>query len=377
VSLSVLPPAVLEWLKSRGAALLQAGRSERQPAFEPGRVYDGRIAQGLPNGRHVVQVADRSLNMALPGEARPGDTVKLLYLKSDPRPTFLLVPDRAAQGADRSVRVSDAAMKVAALARWAAADAARMPPRPAAPAQPDPAAGAGRLAALPALPDVAPPGPAATRPAAAPLLEQPSAQGRDWLAPLRRAVKESGLFYESHLNRWVRGDQSLAEIRREPQARLAQPDWAGQARVADLDGMPEEAARLAGRQLQLLEGQPFVWQGPAWPGQSMQWQVEERPEHGAGEDEPAPWRTQLRLTLPRLGGVTAEIALLSRGLQLRLHADTAQAGAAMTAALPDLAGRLEAAGLAVLGLAVEAGPETQTPAPAAMGATDADGGRGR
>lgn len=189
-----------------------------------------------------------------------------------------------------------------------------------------------------------------------PMLNQAAEQPQAWLAPLRQAVKESGVFYEANLQRWASGQQGLAEVQRQPQAALTHAAAAAQgAQVAELGGMHEDVARLAGRQLQMLEGQPFVWQGQAWPGQWMEWQVEERERegNGQGDSEEVPWRTQLRLHLPRLGGLFAEIDLAPQGLKLRLAADSATTLEELRAALPQLTGRLDASGLAVLGVAIE------------------------
>lgn len=430
MNINLLPAAVVEWLKSQGTALLQG----QKPAtlllqFEPGKTYEGRLLQNLAGGRSLVQVANQLLDMALPKGNKPGDTVRLTYLKAAPQPTFLLQSQAGRASEAQAVRLSDAATRIATLVRWAGTAAtpaaasqaanpqvgqvAAQPPgtppsatpggttqvaqlkttlpdaagltarapvagsivtgpaasytaNQAAPglvgrlAQPDAAQLGARLAAapLPAAAMATAAAPAAVL-ASTPLLEEGSAEAEAWLGPLRQAVKTSGLFYEANQARWVRGEQSLAELQRQPQAKLTQVEFAG-TRLAELDGMPEDAARLAGRQLQMLEGQPFVWQGQAWPGQMLQWLIEERPEgEGGGEEEPPAWRTQMRLKLPRLGGVFAEIDLMAQGLRFRLRADDAQTLAQMREALPLLTNRLDAAGLAVLAVQIEPGFETE------------------
>jgi hypothetical protein len=425
VNINLLPAAVVEWLKSQGTTLLQG----QKPAalllqFEPGKTYEGKLLQNLASGRSLVQVANQLLDMALPKGSKPGDTLRLTYLKAAPQPTFLLQPQAGRASEAQAVRLSEAATRIATLVRWAGTAAtpasASQPANPAGQAgqaaPPSPAAmggtsqaaqlktvlpdaagltarapAAGQVAAGPAAsyaanqaapglvgrlaqPDatqlgtrlMAPPLPGATPPASmaallatTPLLEEGAAEAEAWLGPLRQAVKTSGLFYEANQARWVRGEQSLDELQRQPQAKLAQAEFAG-ARVAELDGMPEDAARLAGRQLQMLEGQPFVWQGQAWPGQMLQWQIEERPEgEGGGEEEPPAWRTQMRLKLPRLGGVFAEIDLMAQGLRFRLRADDAQTLAQMREAAPLLTRRLDAAGLNVLAIQIEPGFEAE------------------
>jgi hypothetical protein len=141
------------------------------------------------------------------------------------------------------------------------------------------------------------------------LVELPSPSRHMLPVRLSQTLAESGLFYESHLAKWIRGALSLERIQREPQARLAQ-DAQVAARLAELGGMPEEAARMAGRQLQMLEGAPFWWQGQAWPGQLMDWQVREGLDGDARDDTgdgAAEWITELNLTLPRLGSVHAHL----------------------------------------------------------------------
>ena len=183
------------------------------------------------------------------------------------------------------------------------------------------------------------------------------------LLPTRlfQTLSESGMFYESHLARWVKGDLSFESILREPQAQLGRERLSG-ASIAELGGMSDEAARMAGKQLHLLEGAPFVWQGFAWPGQWMQWLVEERPPgsgEGDGEEDgnAAQWVTELSLTLPRMGSVHARIGLSGERLSLNLTVLDDAVRDEMRAALPLLVNGLEAAGLRPVGFSVESASE--------------------
>jgi hypothetical protein len=176
-------------------------------------------------------------------------------------------------------------------------------------------------------------------------------------ARLAQTLKESGLFYESHLARWSKGAYPFESILNEPQARLGRLTPVMQG-MAELAGMPEEAARLAGRQLHMLEGGAFLWQGYAWPGQWMDWLVEERHEsQGDGHEgeEASPWDTELRLTLPRMGAVNAQLSLRGMDVSLRLQADEADTMRKLGEALPDLQRGLEASGLRPVSLTVTEG----------------------
>lgn len=177
------------------------------------------------------------------------------------------------------------------------------------------------------------------------------------LLPIRlsQTVSESGLFYESHLARWSKGQMSFEAILREPQAQIGR---SGQptVHVADLDGMPQQAAHLAGRQLGMLEGMPFQWQGLAWPGQWMEWLVQERPEgEGSGEtgEEAGKWVTELSLTMPRMGQVHARLSLSGDRMGIALTAPDAVTRDEMRAALPLLLQGLVTAGLEAASLSVE------------------------
>lgn len=416
MNLSALPEILLSWLKGQGAAALQAGRGQEPSAtsFKPGQHYDGQVLENLANGRSLVRVGKEVLDMALPGgQPRPGLTLRLTYVTSGPRPTFLLAQTGVA--GPQPVRLSEAAQQVSALIRYAQsanpAQAGGMPPTAgstgassmAGPAPPpatvQPVAGApgqrpvvsdvslllnpanpasnlsAAVASRTALPALAMLGQAvdglrAALAAGTHLATQgvgQAALASQAVLPqrLRQVVRESGLFYESHLARWSRGELPLEAILREPQARLGRAEQ-GAAGLPELRQMPEEAARLAGRQLMMLEGGPFVWQGQVWPGQWMQWRLKEHSSEQAEVEEGTRWQTELKLTLPRLGRVSAELSLSAEGLKLQLNAGTELALAEIHGALPQLAERLREAGLQVQGLSSrlienhDASPETET-----------------
>lgn len=385
MNLAALPQILGAWLKTQGTALLDSGKeiAPPKPTFQPGETYQGKVMDNLAGGRALVRVGGQHLDMALPRGVQVGDTVKLTYLHAVPRPTFVLEQAAAASG-PQAVRLSSAAQQLTALAQLARpAGAGGLPatlPADAAGARPILANAAplvtppsvtgggglpmtaltGAFATATALSGGAPvestraglaSGPSTSNLAA---LQSGAADSQAALPQrLHQTVRESGLFYEAHLARWTQGAFSLAELRREPQAHLA-PGSVSINLPPELAGMPEEAARMAGKQLLMLEGAPFLWQGLAWPGQWMEWQVEERPGgEGGNPEEPNTWATELRMTLPRLGGVTARVSMAGERLTLGLSAADSSTRAAMSAALPELEQALTAAGLKPAGLSVD------------------------
>lgn len=128
-----------------------------------------------------------------------------------------------------------------------------------------------------------------------------------------------------------------------------------EAAPARAQPIPERLMPLVHQQLDALATQQYVWQGQAWPGQPIEWVIEDpQGEGGAEGDDTGPtWNTTLRLTLPRLGGVEAQLHLTAAGVALRLRADDAATIRALDASGAALASALEAANLKLTGLVVE------------------------
>lgn len=138
-----------------------------------------------------------------------------------------------------------------------------------------------------------------------------------------------------------------------------------EAAPARTQPIPERLMPVVHQQLDALATQQYVWQGQAWPGQPIEWVIEDpQGEAGAeGEDAEQNWNTTLRLTLPRLGGVEAQLHLTPAGVALRLRADDAATIRALDAGGAALASALEAANLKLTGLVVEPRTSTLTATP--------------
>lgn len=116
-----------------------------------------------------------------------------------------------------------------------------------------------------------------------------------------------------------------------------------------------ETVSLVQQQLQTLDSRQLVWQGQVWPGQEMEWRVEERNARDgrSGEEEAINWQTSLRLQLPSLGNIHATLAFVPQGLRINLKAADEGTAGIMQGAQDRLLRSMEAAGLHVLGMAVE------------------------
>jgi len=133
---------------------------------------------------------------------------------------------------------------------------------------------------------------------------------------LAHTVAKSGMFYESHLLALARGRYPATLLALEPQAQL--PD----AAAVDPARFPQ-ALRLIRQQLDVLAYQQFCWQGHAWPGVPLDWQIRRdkaHPSPGSGLDAPACWHTRLFLQHPEHGAIDAQLTLTGESLALRLVA---------------------------------------------------------
>lgn len=179
---------------------------------------------------------------------------------------------------------------------------------------------------------------------------------------LAALVRDSGVFYESHLARWSRGQYPLTRLQSEPQARgagsaaaptfapAAAPDGAlGPAGEPGLHALtlpasqrdPETAVSeplvaaqlqpILREQLDVLERRSLAVSLEAWPGQAVLLAIRDQRDDPAGSERDAhgqthagdalPWSSRLTLDLPRLGRLHVELGLSGNRMQLVLQAD--------------------------------------------------------
>jgi hypothetical protein len=107
---------------------------------------------------------------------------------------------------------------------------------------------------------------------------------------------------------------------------------------------------LVQQQLDVLEQRPIVWNGQAWPGQPVRWEVETENEREArsGQNEvQRSWQSRMDLQLPNLGDVGIVAVLRNGEFALRFEASPATAEK-IRAETQSLQNRFEAAGLTLV-----------------------------
>ncbi|HEY9102730.1 flagellar hook-length control protein FliK [Chitinimonas sp.] len=351
---------------------------EIQQLFTIGEQVRAQVTGQLPSGRYSVLVKDQLLDLNLPRNTEEGEQLDMRVLANSPRLTFLLErqpgnvplpqPQQAPPDTSSSVDLSETARFLGNLLAESAGEEAPVQTRTQVLTQP-------LMATLAAAPDTV-----------------------KLADALKQALSESGLFYESHLAQWSNGERTLQQLLTEPQAKAfellrqqieqqrpataAEPGKnarpAVEARASDvmlpadkdrqvserasqalgaglldgntqeLDNMPATARQLVQQQLQVLDQRQVVWQGQAWPGQPLRWEIEEDGQGRSGEeaDRPKVWRTRLHLTLPHLGSVEALISLMDGSrLEVGFRVKQSDTAAKIRDAQPRLQAQLEAAGL--------------------------------
>jgi hypothetical protein len=352
-------------------------RSESADRFERvaiGTAFQAQVLARLADGGFLVRVGDIDMHMLLPQGVDSGDRLQLTLAGTTPRPAFYMAMPAAAQ-ADPAVLSST-----------------------------------GRLIdqILHSLPDSA-----ATTPlrGAMPLVASADAGAPRMALALQAALEQSGMFYESHVALWSEGAWPMTSLLQEPQAQagrfllmrdpptttpaslslndtgvgsaldpkqgaLSGGDGdmgvdAGTARAAsDAADAPRQAvfdvdtARLIAQQLGVLEQGQVNWKGECWPGQPLQWQVQEDSGGNAGGtaegEAKRSWNSTLRLELPRLGKVNATIQLVGNDVRIQLQVAEPGTAQVLRQGGPALADAVAAAGSRLEQIAVSQTGLTET-----------------
>lgn len=377
-------------LKDSTASLVEATWQRLAPLnLTPGQLVRGEVMANLPQSRYLVRVANELLKMELPLNLEPGQAVELTFVSEEPRLLFAL-----SREANSGVPV-----RISETGRWL-----------------NQLANEGNT-----------PAPATPLPRTSIVLPAPPRDPAVLAEGLKNALSSSGLFYESHLAEWVRGDRPLAELLKEPQGTLSrlaaslpaeaepaatptpprqqspegssrgdspvaatpnrQPGqtpspapstggpetaaWAGRSgeTAAAERGAPNPATSappqdaveprtipIIREQLAALTSGEFAWIGQLWPGQTMEWKVQEREAGGGGREE-RPWQTELCIAFPRLGEVVATLRLTGEGIAVNLVAAEEETVAILAKGEERLRENMEAAGIRLSGLATRHGGE--------------------
>ena len=348
----------------------------------PGQRVLAEIQALLPNGAYRAIINQREVTLALPFSAKAGDTLELEVVDSEGKLALAAVSRPPTRQQETSGATTQPAVETT-LSRTGAFIAS------IAGAKED--AKAANPAPLNAQQPVSP---------------APPQKASELVPLLKQAIGNSGMFYESHQSQWVTAQRPLESLLSEPQGKLSprletaaspagaviQPVATREAatRAAQVPGaiaadasapapaqaqeraaassnlqptaatgtppqlVAQDLVPLVQQQLEALATQTYVWQGQAWPGQPMRWEIDEDSGQrgNSSEEGPPPWQTRLTLTMPSLGEVQASLRLSGGQLALTLTAASPDAENRLSQGHSELQKNFEAAGLAVTNLSI-------------------------
>lgn len=338
------------------------------------------IQSMLPNGTYRAMINQRSITLALPFSAKSGDALELLVTESDGKLALAVVARQEGEGGKTAASTTATLSRTGQLISTLFSSAREAKGG----TQPVPLNGNQPIAGTP-------PG-----------------NAQDLLPLLKQAITQSGLFYESHQAGWVEGRFPKGALLQEPQGKLSHPsafvatdnapdaesaqiaplkpfassaeaavtrpaietpattasNETGKTAPAQIQGtlIAQQTQGLVQQQLQALATQVFSWHGQVWPGQEMQWEIDEEAARNGneGDDSAARWNSRLRLTLPNLGEIDALIRLQGDQVTLSVSAGNAGTREQMRTESLSLRSQLGEAGLTLASMGIDTLAERPT-----------------
>lgn len=376
----------------KGARPADAVADPRQAEFQRslqgliGKSMQGQVLARMGDGSYLVRVAGTPARMQLPAGAQLGIEIPLTLIGINPRPSFQIGNNRD-QPASALLTYADAEAEPDALeARGPQTGAAQAGTRasstaatllsraPLTPANllpalagdtpaPELSTTARAISTVLSQAESVPGAPLALV-GKTPLMAAPGADPAQVAQKLRDTVGSSGLFYESHVAEWAEGKRPLASLLLEPQMQKAAPGETPRT------GTDLASAQLINLQLHTHEQARVQWQGEAWPGQKMQWDISQDAPEGqqhagtqADEDATA-WRSNVRFQFPLLGDLAAHVVLQGGRVAIQLQAGSEGSAATLRQHAAALEASLDAAGWPLSSLTIAGKPEAAEPAEA-------------
>lgn len=365
----------------------------RLPELIPGERVSATLERSLPDGTFQAIVAGRSYTLALNHPAKAGDTLELVVTQNTPKAVFAQLAESTLAGTATSMEASRPSLSAVGRligfllsgqpSSQPAALAGGKPVLDAPPANNGASLAtalrqavtqsglfyeahqlqwiSGKLdtAALLREPQgQQPPGLGTSGSAASPSGTQGMSAPPPDMSPAKTAdIRLTSLLRQTPDARASDASQvtaSVAESAEGPEG-SGNPNAPPPGSPPRATAVPERLIPVVHQQLDAMATQNYVWQGQVWPGQTMEWEIEDpqRDDQGASGDAPVEWNTTLRLSLPRLGGVEARLILTPAGVALRLQADDADTVKALDAARQQLDAALSAANVPLTGFVAE------------------------
>lgn len=281
--------------------------------FNIGQVYQAKVLDQVDSDTHLVEVDSTLLKMQLGDSGKTGQTLPLRFMQLHPVPTFAL----ELKDSEPQAVLSRTGKLIATILSAAKAEGAQ------------------------------------TQLKAEGVVSQQPSHPTTLAHDLKQAISKTGLFYESHLTDFARGQRTLESLRQEPQ-----------------NVNQNHLATLVSQQLNVLETHKLSWQGEIWPGQQMAMEMAQLPnppveekrqdQQQTSEADAQSIQAALNLTLPTLGEVKAKLSIVHGKLTIQLAAKNTQTHDLLNAKKSILVASLEAGGQQIDALSVKQLAEVNT-----------------
>lgn len=272
----------------------------------PGQQVTAEVLASLPDNLTQVQIGSQRFNLELPMAVRTGQTLEMTYITNEPRATFAI----ARQGRTTlPVSLSEVSRLLGQLADSRSAGSP-----------------AGILRTL---------------------LDGPPHDANQAGQMLQQGMRESGLFYESHLAGWFAGEYPLEGLLREPQGQLSRLKQQQPDTLQPHEGVADQRTlAIVHEQLTALQSGQVVFPCELFPGQKLEWSVAQRDAQQNRQDEQErSWDTALTLVLPKLGAICARLTLVGTRASIDIRSAEVVSAGVLNVGRQGLVEQIEAAGL--------------------------------
>ncbi|MCH8493119.1 MAG: flagellar hook-length control protein FliK [Idiomarina sp.] len=150
---------------------------------------------------------------------------------------------------------------------------------------------------------------------------------------LEQSIRNSGVFYETTLSKWFRGEAPLHRLQQQPQMQFHTNQTDSAARTAERGigaPVPEPLQPIVRQQLEMLSTPMLRWEGDIWQGIFMALFLQPMvadPRAGQQQNEQTQsksaksWRSELELSVQGLGDLSVGVHLQEKQLHLLFVAD--------------------------------------------------------
>lgn len=255
--------------------------------FVQGQKYQATVEGRLSNGNFNVIISGKLLKMHLPHNTQSGDKIELTFLSHQPKLRFALHNESLYNTTKESAVISTTGRFLDTIIHET---------------------GKNTLSKSTINTNS--------------ILTQTSLNNPEFPLLLQKTIRQSGLFYESHLAKWINGNITLEEIKQEPQNKIVNAASSVVTSTPLAVPVNAQSVSLVQQQLIALEANHIVWNGEIWNGQQVRWDIyEENASRNKETDEIAVrWNTKLTLTLPKLGKIVVTLSLNSNDLHISVNA---------------------------------------------------------